>query len=80
MSTKSKVSKKSSAGLAVVFFLPALILFIMWVSLGLRDAYMSEGEKKDAFLSSFPEWMQNFSAIHVLSIIFCVVAINFAAG
>lgn len=41
---------------------------------------MSEGEKKDTFLSSFPEWMQNFSVIHILSIIFCIVAINFAAG
>lgn len=80
MSTKSKVSKKSSAGLAVLFFLPAFILFMMWVTIGWRDSYVSDGEKKNTFLNSFPDWMQNFSAIHVLSIIFCIVAINFAAG
>ena len=80
MSTKSKVSKKSSAGLSVLFFLPALILFLMWVTLGWRYGFMSEGEKKDNFLSSFPDWMQNFSAIHILSMIFCIVAIYFAAG
>ena len=80
MSTKSKVSKKSSAGLVVLFFLPSLILFLMWVTLGWRYGFMSEGEKKDNFLSSFPEWMQNFNAIHILSMIFCIVAINFAAG
>ena len=80
MSTKSKVSKKSSAGLAVLFFLPAFILFLMWVTLGWRDGFMSEVEKKDTFLNMFPEWMQNFSAIHILSIVFCIVAINFASG
>ncbi|MEO7315885.1 MAG: hypothetical protein ABIW47_11905 [Ginsengibacter sp.] len=80
MSTKSKVSKKSSAGLAVLFFLPAFMLFLMWITLGWRFGFMSEGEKKDSFLSSFPEWMQNFSAIHILSIVFCIVAISFAAG
>jgi hypothetical protein len=80
MSTNSKVSTKSSAGLAVLFFLPAFILFLMWMTLGWRYGFMSEVEKKDNFLSSFPQWMQNFSAIHILSIIFCIVAISFAAG
>ena len=80
MSTKSKVSTKSSAGLAVLFFLPAFILFLMWITIGWRNGYMSDGEKKDTFLSSFPEWMQNFSVIHIISMIFCFVAISFAAG
>jgi hypothetical protein len=80
MSTKSKVSKKSSAGLAVLFFLPAFILFLMWITLGWRYGYVSDIEKKDTFLSSFPEWMQSFSAIHILSLIFCIVAISFASG
>ena len=80
MSSKSKISKKSSAGLAAIFFLVPFILFMMWVTLGWRHGYMSEVQKKDTFLSTFPEWMQNFSAIHILSIILCILAINFAAG
>lgn len=80
MSTKSKVSKKSAAGLAVIFLLPALILFLMWATLGIRYGFLSDVEKHDSFLSSFPEWMQNFAAIHILSMIFCIIAINFASG
>lgn len=80
MSTKSKVSKKSSALLAVLFILPAFILFLMWATLGWRFGYLSDAEKQDSFLSSFPEWMQHFAAIHILSMIFCIVAINFASG
>ena len=48
--------------MAVLFFLPPFILFLMWITLGWRYDFMSEGEKKNTFLSSFPEWMQHFSA------------------
>ena len=80
MSTKSKVSKKSSAGLAVIFFVPALLLFLIWSSIGWRYGYMPEGEKQDTFLNTFPDWMQHFAAIHIVSIILCILAISFASG
>ena len=80
MSTKPKLSKKSSAGLAVIFFIPAFILFLLWVSIGWRHGFISGGEKEDIFLSNFPGWMQHFAGLHIVSIILCILAIAYASG
>lgn len=80
MSSHKKVSSSNSAIIAVLFLIPPLVLFLMWISTAWGDGFVSDSERKNLFLDKFPEWMQNFSAIHVLALVLCVVAINFASG
>lgn len=79
MSTKSHVSRRFTAVLAIIFFLPALILFAVWSSIGLRFSGIGEAEKTDYYLDYFPYWLQNMTAIHLISLAFCVIAIILAA-
>ncbi|MEO9144332.1 MAG: hypothetical protein ABI237_02140 [Ginsengibacter sp.] len=79
MSTKSHVSRKITAALAILFLLPALIFFIMWSSIGFRYSGINASEQMDTFLGYFPEWLRNINAIHAISIICCVVAVILAA-
>ncbi|MEO5648429.1 MAG: hypothetical protein ABIR03_00745 [Ginsengibacter sp.] len=79
MSSNSRVSRRVTAVLAIVFFLPSFILFIMWSSIGLRYGNIGELEKMDIYLSYFPGWLQNSTVIHVISLVCCVVAITLAA-
>lgn len=79
MSTKSPISRRVTAILALLFFIPALILFIMWSSIGLRYGVMSMGEKIDTYLGFFPGWLQNMTLLHVISLACCVIAISLAA-
>lgn len=79
MTTHAHVSRRFTATLAIIFFLPALILFIIWSSIGLRFGEMNERDQIDTFLSYFPSWLQNFTTLHVISIVLCLVAIILAA-
>lgn len=79
MSTNSHVSRRLTAVLAIVFFLPSLILFIMWSSIGLRYSGIGDAEKMDTYMSYFPGWLQSSTAIHIISLVCCVVAITLAA-
>lgn len=79
MSTNSHVSRKWTAAIAILFLLPALILFMMWSSIGLRSSGISEGEKIDTYMNYFPGWLSNINTIHAISIICCLVAIILAA-
>jgi len=78
MSTSSLVSRKVTAALAIIFLLPALVLFIMWSSIGLRVTGISEDEKMGIYMGYFPTWLQNITAIHIISIVCCVIAIMLA--
>jgi len=79
MTTASHVSSKWTAAFAIVFLLPALLLFILWSSIGLRLSGMSEVDKRDTYISYFPGWLPNINAIHLISIACCLIAIAFAA-
>jgi preprotein translocase subunit SecG len=79
MSTNSHVKKKVTAVLSIVFLLPALILFIMWTSIGIRFSDMNEVDKQDTFLGYFSGFFKDIHIIHIVSIIFCLAAIILAS-
>lgn len=79
MSTKSHVSRKITAALAVIFLLPPLVLFIMWSSIGIRYSGLNGGDQMDVYLGYFPDWLKNINAIHIISIVCCLIAIILAA-
>ena len=79
MTTKSHVPSKVTAIIAMVFLLPALVLFIMWSSIGLQDSGLNAQEKISIYLAKFPVAMQNLSTIQIISIVCCLLAIVFAA-
>ena len=79
MTTKSHVPSKVTAIIALVFLLPALILFIMWSSIGLQGSDLNAEEKISAYLAKFPSLIQNLYTIHIISIVCCLIAIGFAA-
>ena len=78
MTKTSHVSRRTTAVLAIVFLLPALILFMKWTSIGLKVSGISEQEQVSMYLGFFPTWLQNMSTIHTISITCCVIAIILA--
>ena len=79
MATTSHVSRKTTAILAIIFLLPALILFVMWSSIGLHASGLSAEEQISTYLGYFPKGLQSFRLIHIISIVCCVAAIILAA-
>jgi hypothetical protein len=79
MSTRSHVSRKITAALAILFLIPPLVLFILWSSIGLRYSGMGGNEQMDTYMSYFPGWLKDIGTIHVISIVCCVIAIILAA-
>lgn len=79
MSTNSHVKKKVTGALSIVFLLPALILFIMWTSIGIRFSDMNEVDKQDTFLGYFSGFFKDIHIIDIISIIFCLIAIILAS-
>lgn len=79
MTTKSHVPSKITAIIAIVFLLPALVLFIMWSSIGLHSSGLNAQEKISMYLAKFPVAMQNLNIIHLISIVCCLFATYFAA-
>lgn len=79
MSTKSHISRKATAVLAIIFLLPSLIMFIMWSSIGLRYSGINADDQMDIYLTYFPAWLKNINTIHTISIVCCIIAIILAA-
>ncbi|HEY5367826.1 MAG TPA: hypothetical protein VIJ75_02450 [Hanamia sp.] len=79
MSTNSHIQKKTTALLAVLFLLPALIFLIMWSSIGLRYSDINAVDQMDFYLADFPTWLRNINTIHAISIVCCITAIILAA-
>jgi hypothetical protein len=79
MSTKSHVPGKITAAIAILFLLPPLILFMMWSSIGLRYSDISNSDKTDTFLGYLPDFLKNMTAIHVISLACCIIAIILAS-
>ena len=73
MTTRSHSSKKKTAIVALLFLLPALILFILWLSVGISLGDVGRTEKVQTYLSFFPEAIQNMTAINIISIIFSLM-------
>jgi hypothetical protein len=79
MTTKSHSAKKKTAIVALLFLLPALILFILWLSVGVRLGDVGRTEKVSAYLDYFPAVLQNLNTINIISIIFSFIAVVFSA-
>jgi hypothetical protein len=79
MSTNSHVSRRWTAAFAILLLLPALILFIIWSSIGLRSSGIGEGQQLDTYMNYFPSWLQDMKILHGISIVSCILAIVLAA-
>ena len=77
--TKTHQNSLTTAIISIVVFLPALIIFALSASIGFQNGGISHANKMDIFSSYFPAWMNNFSLLHIISIILCIIAITFAA-
>ncbi|MEP7080807.1 MAG: hypothetical protein ABI784_08760 [Ginsengibacter sp.] len=72
------MSRRITAGLAILFLLPSLVLFIMWSTIGLSATNISAEDKIDRFMAHLPSWT-TFTGVAIFSIICCVVSISLAA-
>jgi hypothetical protein len=79
MTTRSHSSKRTTAIIALLFLLPALILFILWLSVGMRLGDVGRTEKIQTYLDYFPAALQNMATLNIISIIFSLVAVIFSA-
>jgi len=78
MTKTSLVSRSVTATLAIVFLIPALVLFIMWSSIGLQVSGISDHEKMGIYMDYFPAWLHNITEIHIISLVCCLIAIILA--
>jgi hypothetical protein len=79
MSTNHHVKKKVTAVLSIIFLLPALIQFIIWMLIGIRFPDLSEVDKQTTFLGYFSGIFKNLHVVNWISILFCLVAIILAS-
>ena len=79
MSTNHSCKEKGNCGFIIVFLLPALILFIMWTSIGIRFTDMNEIDKQETFLGYFSGFFKDIHVVDIISIIFCIIAIILAS-
>ena len=79
MSTNSHVRKKVTAGLSILFLLPSLILYVMWISIGMRHSDMNLVDKQDTFLGYFSGFFKDMHVVNFISILFCLIAIVLAS-
>jgi hypothetical protein len=77
--TKSHlVSRRVTATLAIVFLVPALVLFLLWSSISMKVTGISEQDKLTYFMQYFPGWFQNMVLIHIIALSCSAVSILFA--
>jgi heme/copper-type cytochrome/quinol oxidase subunit 3 len=69
--------KKFTAILAIIFLIPALYIFGIWLNV-YQDPDASQTEKVSGFLRHFPSGL-NINIINSVSIGFCLAAVIFAA-
>jgi len=79
MSTNAHLKKKVTATLSIVFLLPALVLFLIWISITIRFTDMNEIDKQETFLGYFSGLFKNIHVVNIISIIFCLIAIILAS-
>lgn len=79
MTKRSRVSRRFTATLAVICFLPPLLFFIAYSAIGVKYGYMSRNDKIATLLEPFPSWMQNYTLMIIISMILSVLAIALAS-
>ena len=77
MSSTHKVPKKITAILAIVFLLPALYIFGLWINAFSKD--ISTPQKINEFTDHFPSPLNDYKVIMYISIACCLTAMVLAA-
>jgi len=77
MTSTHKVPKKITAILAIVFLLPALYIFGLWINVFSQD--ISPVQKVTEFTEHFPSLMSDYKLIMYISMACCLTAIVLAA-
>ncbi len=77
MSSTHKVPKKITAILAIVFLLPPLYIFILWINVYKQD--LSAAQLISEFTYHFPSFMQSYKMIIYFSMACCLIAMILAA-
>ncbi len=77
MTSTHKVPKKITAILAIVFLLPALYIFGIWIKVFNRD--ITQAQKISEFTEHFPSFLSEYKMILYISIACCLIAMVLAA-
>lgn len=79
MSTDSHIKKKVTATLSVIFLLPALVVFLIWISITIRFTDMNEIDQQETFLGYFSGFFKDIHVVDIISITLCLIAIILAS-
>ena len=71
--------KKTTAILAIVFLLPALYIFGVWLKVFNFNSDLNQAEKIAAFTGYFPKGLNDIKIITYFSMACCIVAMVLAA-
>jgi hypothetical protein len=80
MSTNNHLKKKVTAVISILFLLPALVMFMIWTSIGIRVPDVSDVDRQETFLNYFSGLFNNIHVVNIVSIILCLISIIFASG
>lgn len=72
-----KVPKQITAVFAILFLLPALYIFIIWINAFNQD--ISSSQKISSFTDHFPRSFNNYKAILYISVACSIIAMILAA-
>ena len=77
MTSTHKVPKKITAVLAIVFLLPAIYIFILWMNVFKQDT--TQSQKISEFTDHFPAFLSDYRNVMYVLIALCLAAIILAA-
>ena len=77
MTSTHKTPKKITAVVAIVFLLPALYIFGLWINVFRQD--LTPAQKITDFTGHFPSFMSDYRMIIYISMACCLAAIVLAA-
>ena len=77
MTSTHKVPKKITAILAIVFLIPAVYIFGVWLRVFSGD--LTPAQKIDSFINHFPSFITEYKWIIYFSMVCCLVAMVLAA-
>lgn len=79
MAKRTGISRRLTATLAIICFLPPLLLFVAYAAVGIRYGTMSKNDRIATLLEPFPSWLQNYTAMTIISLILCIAAVALAS-
>jgi len=77
MTSTHKPPKRNTAVLAIIFLLPALYIFAVWINVFQQD--ITTEQKVTEFTEKFPSFMADYKTIFYISMASCLAALVLAA-